>query len=101
MFELGCGNGGVAHAFSLRGWDVTGVDPSTDGIAHTNARYHQLKLESGWAYDHLVTRYGQFPLVTSLEVAEHVYCPRRYAATMYSLREPGGTAFISTPYHGY
>ncbi len=101
MFELGCGSGSVAHAFSLQGWDVTGVDPSTDGIAQTNARYHQLKLESGSAYDDLVTRYGQFPLVTSLEVVEYVYFPRRYAATLYSLLEPGATAIISTPYHGY
>jgi len=40
-------------------------------------------------------------VVLSLEVVEHVYDPRRYAATVFSLLEPGGTAIISTPYHGY
>ena len=27
LFELGCGNGSVAHELARRGWDVTGVDP--------------------------------------------------------------------------
>jgi 2-polyprenyl-3-methyl-5-hydroxy-6-metoxy-1,4-benzoquinol methylase len=37
----------------------------------------------------------------SLEVVEHVYFPRKFAACAYALLEPGGTAIISTPYHGY
>ena len=42
-----------------------------------------------------------FPIVISLEVVEHVYAPRDYAATLLSLVEPGGVAIVSTPYHGY
>lgn len=40
-------------------------------------------------------------LFVSLEVIEHVYDPRAYARTLHDLLEPGGTAIISTPYHGY
>lgn len=40
-------------------------------------------------------------MVISLEVVEHVYSPRDYARTLVSLLEPGGTAIVSTPYHGY
>ncbi len=40
-------------------------------------------------------------MVISLEVVEHVYAPRTYAQTLFNLIEPGGTAIISTPYHGY
>ena len=29
------------------------------------------------------------------------YAPRQYAQTVYDLLEAGGTAIISTPYHGY
>jgi 2-polyprenyl-3-methyl-5-hydroxy-6-metoxy-1,4-benzoquinol methylase len=101
VFELGCGNGSVANLFAQEGWDVTGVDPSAGGIAQGNARYPGLRLEQGSAYDDLVARFGHFPLVTSLEVVEHVYSPRRYAATLFALLEPGGTAIVSTPYHGY
>lgn len=101
LFELGCGNGSVANVLAQQGWDVTGVDPSTEGITQANAQYPLLKLHEGSAYDDLAERYGQFPIVTSLEVVEHVYFPRQYAATLFSLIESGGTAIVSTPYHGY
>jgi len=60
-----------------------------------------LKLYEGSAYDDLAVKYGQFPVVLSLEVVEHVYFPRKYAACVYDLLAPGGTAIISTPYHSY
>lgn len=103
LFELGCGNGSVAHALTQWGWDVTGVDPSAEGIAQANRAYPDLKLYSGSAYDDLATQYGQFPVVLSLEVVEHVYFPRQYAKTVFNLIHSGGggTALLSTPYHGY
>jgi 2-polyprenyl-3-methyl-5-hydroxy-6-metoxy-1,4-benzoquinol methylase len=101
VFELGCGNGCVANVLAQQGWHVTGVDPSTEGIAQANARFPALQLEEGSAYDDLAARFGRFPVVTSLEVVEHVYAPRHYAATLFSLLEPGGTAIVSTPFHGY
>jgi 2-polyprenyl-6-hydroxyphenyl methylase/3-demethylubiquinone-9 3-methyltransferase len=101
LFELGCGNGSVANALTQRGWDVTGVDPSAEGIAAAKAAYPNLKLFAGSAYDALAQRCGHFPVVLSLEVVEHVYFPRQYAATLFDLVEPGGTAIVSTPYHGY
>jgi 2-polyprenyl-3-methyl-5-hydroxy-6-metoxy-1,4-benzoquinol methylase len=101
LFELGCGNGAVAHELARRGWDVTGVDPSLEGIAQAQRAHPDLKLYSGSAYDDLAAHYGQFPVVLSLEVVEHVYFPRQYAATVFSLLQAGGTAILSTPYHGY
>jgi 2-polyprenyl-6-hydroxyphenyl methylase/3-demethylubiquinone-9 3-methyltransferase len=49
----------------------------------------------------LALKYGQFTVVLSLEVVEHVYAPREYARRVWDLLEPGGMAIISTPYHGY
>jgi 2-polyprenyl-6-hydroxyphenyl methylase/3-demethylubiquinone-9 3-methyltransferase len=60
-----------------------------------------LKLASGSADDDLATQYGQFPVVLSLEVVEHVYAPRQYIRTAFDLLARGGTVIISTPYHGY
>ena len=34
-------------------------------------------------------------------MVEHVFDPRHYARTLFDLLEPGGTAIVSTPYHGY
>jgi 2-polyprenyl-6-hydroxyphenyl methylase/3-demethylubiquinone-9 3-methyltransferase len=84
-----------------RGWDVAGVDPSQEGIANANQAWPHLRLETGSAYDDLAARFGRFPMVVSLEVVEHVYAPRNYARTLFDLLEPGGTAIVSTPYHGY
>lgn len=101
LFELGCGNGSMANALSQQGWDVTGVDPSVEGIVQAQNAYPHLKLAEGSAYDDLAGRYGQFPVVLSLEVVEHVYAPRNFARTVFDLLEDGGMAIVSTPYHGY
>lgn len=101
VFDLGCGNGSVANVLAQKGWSVTGVDPSIEGIAKAKAHYPALRLEEGSAYDDLAVRFGLFQVVTSLEVVEHVYAPRKYATMLFSLLEPGGTAIVSTPYHGY
>jgi 2-polyprenyl-6-hydroxyphenyl methylase/3-demethylubiquinone-9 3-methyltransferase len=101
LFDLGCGNGSVAATFSDAGWDVTGVDPSSEGIAKAQMSYPDLKLMEGSAYSDLASTFGQFPIVVSLEVVEHLYAPRDYARTLFDLVEPGGLAIVSTPYHGY
>ena len=101
LFDLGCGNGSVGALLSRDGWSVTGVDPSSEGIAEAREAYPHLRFDEGSAYDDLAAKYGQFPVVVSLEVVEHVYAPRDYARTLFDLLEPGGTAVVSTPYHGY
>ena len=101
VFDLGCGNGSIAAYLARRGYDIVGVDPSEDGIRRGREEHPGLELHEGSAYDDLVAQYGQFPVVISLEVVEHVYSPRQYAKTLYDLVERGGTAVVSTPYHGY
>jgi len=101
VFELGCGNGSVANHLATNGYRVTGVDASEEGIEIARRSYPNLDLHIGSAYDDLAMKFGRFPIVLSLEVIEHLYFPRRYAATLYSLLEDQGTAIISTPYHGY
>lgn len=101
LFELGCGNGAVAAVLAGRGYQTTGVDVSLQGLDQARRRYPHLSLQQGSAYDPLAETYGQFPIVVSLEVVEHLYAPRVFAKTLYDLVEPEGTAIVSTPYHGY
>ena len=89
-FDLGCGNGSVANYFTENGWDVTGVDPSVEGIKYAKQHFPDLKLFDGSAYDDLSAQYGQFPVLISLEVVEHVYAPRDYAKTAFDLLQRGG-----------
>lgn len=101
LFDLGCGNGSTAHVLAGDGWDVTGVDVSEAGLAQAKRHYPELKIAEGSAYDDLAETYGRFPALISLEVVEHLYSPRIFARTVFDLLEPGGTAIISTPFHGY
>lgn len=96
IFDLGCGNGSTANYLSKKGYDVTGVDPSEKGIQQAKESYPHLKLFNGSAYDYLSKEYGQFPLVLSLEVVEHVYAPRDYAKTLYNLTSEGGSHSVNS-----
>lgn len=101
IFDLGCGNGSATAHLARLGFSVVGIDPSSDGIRRGREEHPGLEIYVGSAYDDLEGKYGRFPIVISLEVVEHLYSPRKYAATIYDLVEAGGVAIISTPYHGY
>lgn len=101
LLDIGCGNGALSAAIAERGWEVVGVDPSQEGIAVASQAYPAIRFHAGSAYDDLRSKLGTFPVVISLEVVEHVYAPRSYAAGLHDVLDPGGTAILSTPYHGY
>jgi 2-polyprenyl-3-methyl-5-hydroxy-6-metoxy-1,4-benzoquinol methylase len=101
IFDLGCGNGSLARRLTHLGYSVHGVDPSEEGIAQAKLADPSIPLEIGSAYDPLAERFGTFSAVVSLEVIEHVYDPRRFAATVFDLLDPNGIAVVSTPYHSY
>lgn len=90
LFDLGCGNGSIANHLYQKGYAVSGVDPSEQGIQQAKENYPQLNLNAGSAYDNLAEQYGTFPLIISLEVVEHVYAPRDYAKALFNLTATGG-----------
>ena len=57
VFDLGCGNGAMARVLAVEGWEVSGVDPSLEGIAY--AGVSGLDLRVGSAYDDLATIFGR------------------------------------------
>ena len=101
VFDLGCGSGSFANALATQGFEVHGIDPSLSGIEVARAAHPQIHFEVGSTEEDLAARFGKFQAVTSLEVIEHVYAPRQFAMRVFDLLEPGGVAFISTPYNGY
>ena len=89
VFDLGCGNGSAAAFLEEKGYTVTGVDPSVEGIERAKIHYPELDLHLGSAYDNLADTYGQFQAVISLEVVGHVYDPRGYARCVFDLLTGG------------
>ena len=102
LFDLGCGSGAVCDfLYRQRGMKTVGVDHSESGIQAAKSAFPNLAFYKASAYDDLASQFGRFPVVLSLEVVEHLYYPRQFARSVFSLLEEGGTAIISTPYHGY
>jgi 2-polyprenyl-6-hydroxyphenyl methylase/3-demethylubiquinone-9 3-methyltransferase len=101
IIDVGCGNGSFAAELQKRGWDVVGIDPSESAIRIAQESHPSIPFYRASAYDDLASQFGQFPVVLSLEVVEHVYDPRRFARTIHCCVQPGGIAILSTPYHGY
>lgn len=102
LFELGCGNGVTARWLAAEGYSVTGVDPSESGVAIAKKfESAQLRFAVGSTSDDLAGRYGQFPVVVSLEVIEHCPSAQHFMRAFSGLIAPGGVGMLSTPYHGY
>lgn len=103
VLDVGCGNGFLAARYADRGCSVVGIDLSESGIAIARRQSPQARFEVAAADDRLLERLGEQPFdyVISTEVIEHLYAPDTFVRGIYRALHAGGTAVISTPYHGY
>ena len=101
IVDLGCGAGFFLSELAARGYDVTGVDPADSAVRIFRESGRPGRMEQGQADETLAARVGQFDIIVSMEVVEHVFEPRIYAAAVHALLVPGGVVIMSTPYHGY
>lgn len=101
VFELGVGSGWTARKLSELGYQITGIEPSSDGLEIARTIAPKARIESGSAYDDLASKFGRFRTVFALEVIEHVYSPRLFVKNAYALLQPDGHLILSTPFHGY
>ena len=99
VLDLGCGAGLAAEALAQLGHDVLGLDAAGEAIAAARAHAGGLGLplsyRAGTAED-LAAEGLRFPVVTALEVIEHVADPAVFLRLLGRLVEPGGLLFVST-----
>jgi len=97
--DLGCGNGHISGRLAALGYHVTGVDASASGIQIAQRAY------TGVEFVHALIdrdlKLGQFDLVISSDVIEHLYRPSDLLEAAASQLKPGGQILLGTPYHGY
>ena len=97
--DLGCGNGHISGRLAALGYHVTGVDASASGIQIAQRAYPGVEFVHA-----LIDRdlsLGQFDLVISSDVIEHLYRPSDLLEAAASHLKPGGQILLGTPYHGY
>lgn len=102
VLDLGCGNGALCGDLAAAGLDVTGCDPSEDGIgfarrAHPQLPFHVLGVEDEPGN----LGAAAFDVVVSTEVVEHLFLPRALPRFAARVLKPGGHLIVTTPYHGY
>ena len=99
LLDIGCGAGLAAEALARLGYDVLGLDAAADTVAaaaaHAAGQGLPLAYRVGAAED-MVAEGARFPIVTALEVIEHVTDPAAFLRLLSQLVEPGGLLFIST-----
>lgn len=103
VFDAGCGNGALLHKLELTGYQVAGCDASESGVAQARRLCgDRVRVERLSVYEDLSGTFGgDWDVVVSTEVIEHLYSPRDFVRQVRALLRPGGALVLSTPYHGY
>jgi 2-polyprenyl-6-hydroxyphenyl methylase / 3-demethylubiquinone-9 3-methyltransferase len=96
--DVGCGAGLLCEPLARLGAKITGVDAAPENAAAAKAHAAQSRLDIDYRAGELAEqRLGQFDLVTSMEVIEHVTDPAGFVAELAAHLKPDGLMILSTP----
>lgn len=96
--DVGCGAGLLAEPLARFGAEATGVDAAPENIAAAREHAAGMGLSIDYRAGELESlALGQFDLVTSMEVLEHVADKAAFLAQLTSHLAPGGLLILSTP----
>ena len=102
VLDLGCGNGSLTHLIAEQGYEVTGVEPSEQGITIARRNFPDCHFIQASIYDLPLAELQQpFDIILSVEVIEHLLFPRELVRAAKKLLKPDGRLIMTTPYHGY
>jgi len=96
--DVGCGAGLLCEPLARLGAEVTGVDAAEENIEAAQAHAAGAGLPIDYRHGELDSLgLGQFDLVTSMEVLEHVADKAAFVAALARHLAPGGLMVLSTP----
>jgi 2-polyprenyl-6-hydroxyphenyl methylase/3-demethylubiquinone-9 3-methyltransferase len=95
--DVGCGAGLLAEPLARLGARVTAVDAAPGLIAAAELHARGQGLEIDYRVAPIEELGGEFDLVTSMEVIEHVADHESFLAALAARVAPGGLLILSTP----
>lgn len=96
--DVGCGAGLLCEPLARMGASVTGVDAAPENIEAAKAHAGQSGLGIDYRAGELAEQgLGQFDVVASMEVIEHVTDPAAFIAELARHLKPDGLLLLSTP----
>jgi SAM-dependent methyltransferase len=96
ILEIGCGIGAVVSELARQGYHVTGTDISRVAIEYGLAKYGSLDLQVQPA-EELAFADGQFDVVLSFDLFEHIARIERHVSEVYRVLKPKGYYLFQTP----
>lgn len=97
MLEVGCAKGYLLAMLRARGWQVRGVELSSDAAAFARTRFN-LDVFAGTVEAWLRSAdFRPAPLVLSTDVIEHVTDPAAFLDALFGAVQPGGWMVLGTP----
>lgn len=89
LLDYGCGTGSFLAHMKTKGWNVTGVEPSSDARAKAseNAIVHEL----------IESVNGAYSIITLWHVLEHIHDLNKTLTELGKRLEASGTIFIAVP----
>lgn len=95
--DVGCGAGLMCEPLTRLGALVTGLDAAPENIAVAKDHAAGQGLSITYRCADVAAIDGQFDLVTSMEVIEHVAEPATFISALAARLAPGGLMILSTP----
>ena len=95
--DVGCGAGLMCEPLARLGATVTGIDAAAENIVEAQRHAQGRGLGIEYRCADVAVLDGQFDLVTSMEVVEHVAAPAAFVAALAARLAPGGLLILSTP----
>ena len=101
ILDIGCGNGYLCQILSQHGIKCVGIDPIPEAIEQAKAIGNAGDFYVYSVYEDVKPKFlGEFDLILSTEVIEHLYLPKKLVRFAKSHLDPNGTLIITTPDYG-
>ncbi len=94
LLDVGCSGGVLLQEARSRGWEVTGLEPSSSGVNSARQRLGPVVVQ-GTVEE--FTPDQPLDVVTMTHVVEHLSDPLAAMQRVHGFLRPGGLVFLSTP----